>query len=119
MPNSRRPGQDELVLINLDGTELLGDLFQFNIEALSEKENIDFDKALGQGCSVKLHAYEGKTRTFHGILTQAQWVGKIEDHYHYKVVLRPWFWLPAIGRLPDLSTRMSRTSSRTYSARRI
>ena len=32
------------------GSEVLGDMFEFNIEALSEKENIDFDKALGQGC---------------------------------------------------------------------
>src|SRR3954447_24810933 len=86
-------GKDELVLIKVDGTELLGDLFEFNIDALSEQENIDFDKALGQGCTLKLKAYDGKQRTYHGILTQAQWIGKKEDFYHYNMVLRPWFWL--------------------------
>jgi len=86
-------GKDELVLIKVDGSELLGDLFEFKIDALSEQENIDFDKALGQGCMLKLKAYAGKARTFHGILTEAQWIGKKEDFYHYSLVLRPWFWL--------------------------
>jgi type VI secretion system secreted protein VgrG len=86
-------GKDVLVLISIDGTEILGEPFEFNIEALSEKENIDFDKALGQGCTLKLKAYAGKERFYHGILTQAQWIGKIEEFHHYKLVLRPWFWL--------------------------
>jgi len=86
-------GDDKLVLIKLEGTERLGDLFEFNVEALSEDENIDFDKALGQGCTLKLKAYMGKERIYHGILTQARWVGKIEDFYHYRLVLRPWLWM--------------------------
>jgi type VI secretion system secreted protein VgrG len=86
-------GKDVLALINLKGVEGLGQLFEFNIEALSEKENIDFDKALGQGCTLKLKAYGGKERIYNGILVQAQWVGKIEEYFHYKIVLRPWLWL--------------------------
>jgi type VI secretion system secreted protein VgrG len=86
-------GKDVLVLINLEATERLGDLFEFNIEALSEQENIDFDKALGQGCTLKLKAYRGKERIYNGILTQARWVGKIEDFYRYRMILRPWFWM--------------------------
>jgi type VI secretion system secreted protein VgrG len=86
-------GKDVLVLINIEGIELLGDLFEFKIEVLSEQENIDFDKALGQGCTLKLKAYKGKERIYHGILTQAQWVGKIEDFYHYRLILRPWLWM--------------------------
>jgi type VI secretion system secreted protein VgrG len=71
-------GKDVLVLININGNEGLGELFQYNIEALSEQENIDFGKALGQGCTVKLKAYQGKERAFNGIMTQARWVGKLE-----------------------------------------
>ena len=92
-------GENVLALINIEGTEALGELFEFHIEALSEQENIDFDKALGQGCTLKLKAYEGKQRIFHGIMTEAQWIGKLEDFYHYKVVLRPWLWM--LGRRAD------------------
>ena len=86
-------GKDALVLIKITATEGLGELFEFRVEALSDKENIDFDKALGQGCTIKLNAYEGKDRIYDGILTQAQWIGKTEDFHHYKLVLRPWLWL--------------------------
>lgn len=86
-------GKDVLVLISIHGAEGLGELFEYNIEALSEKENIDFDKALGQGCTLKLKAYDTKQRIYNGVMVQAQSIGKTEDFYHYKLVLRPWLWL--------------------------
>jgi type VI secretion system secreted protein VgrG len=86
-------GKDVLVLTEFEGVEELGELFKFNVDALSEEENIDFDKALGQSCTIKLKAYDGKVRMFDGILTKAQWVGKEDDFFHYRLVLRPWFWL--------------------------
>src|ERR1700753_3513615 len=86
-------GDNKLVLIKIDGTEQLGGLFEFHVKALSEQEKIDFDKALGQGCTLKLKAYMGKERIFHGIMTEARWVGKIEDFYHYRIILRPWLWM--------------------------
>ena len=92
-------GENVLALINIEGTEALGDMFEFHVEALSEKENIDFDKALGQGCTLKLKAYGDKQRIFHGIMTEAQWIGKTEDFFHYKLVLRPWLWM--LGRRAD------------------
>jgi type VI secretion system secreted protein VgrG len=92
-------GKDVLALIKIEGTEALGDMFEFEIEALSEKENIDFDKALGQGCTLKLKAYSDKLRIFNGIMTEAQWIGKTEEFYHYRLVLRPWLWL--LGRRAD------------------
>ena len=69
-------GKDVLVLEKFDGTEGLGELFQFTVDALSEQENIDFDKALGQSCTIKLKTYQNKTRIFDGILTQAHWIEK-------------------------------------------
>jgi type VI secretion system secreted protein VgrG len=86
-------GKDVLVLSKFNGTEGLGELFEYHVESLSEQENIDFDKVLGQGCTLKLKAYAGKERTFNGILTEAQWVGKVEEFHHYRLVLRPWLWL--------------------------
>ena len=86
-------GKDVLVLVRFDGTEGLGELFEYNIEALSEEENIDFDKAIGQSCTVKLNAFKGKERIYDGVLTEARWIGMRQDFFHYRLVLRPWFWL--------------------------
>jgi len=86
-------GKDVLVLSQFNGVEALGEGFEFQIDALSEQENLNFDQALGKSCTIKLQAYNGKVRFFDGILTRAQWVEKIEDYYHYRLVLRPWFHL--------------------------
>ena len=105
-------GKDVLCLVSFNVNEGVGELFEFNVDALSEEENIDFDKAIGQACTVKLKAYGGKVRVFNGILTEAQWIGKTEDYFHYQLVLRPWFWL--LGTRPTVgffSTRTSRTLS--------
>jgi type VI secretion system secreted protein VgrG len=86
-------GKDVLALVRFEGTEGLGELFDYHVDALSKQENIDFDKALGQGCALRLDAYRSKTRSFHAILVQAQWIGKFEDLHRYRLVLRPWLWL--------------------------
>jgi type VI secretion system secreted protein VgrG len=86
-------GKDVLVLIRFDGHEGLGELFEFRIDALSEKEDVDFDKAIGRACSVTYKSHRGTERVFNGILVEAEWLG-IKDHFQsYRLVLRPWTWL--------------------------
>jgi type VI secretion system secreted protein VgrG len=90
-------GENYLVLKSFTGAEALGQPFEFQIEALSETENVNFDNALGEACTIKLKTYEQKERFFCGVLTSAQWtgseVGAQKDYFQYRLVLRPWFWL--------------------------
>lgn len=88
-------GDDVLVLKSFSGAEGLGELFEFQVSALSEQENISFDDLLGKACTIKLKTYEQKERFFCGILTHAQWVGGDQEYFAYNLVLRPWFWLLA------------------------
>src|SRR5258708_3648227 len=81
-------GKDELVLVRFDGTEGLSELFEFRIEALSEKADIDFNQAIGKQCTLKFKTY-GQEREFSGLMVEAQWVGVKQDNYSYRVVLRP------------------------------
>jgi type VI secretion system secreted protein VgrG len=85
-------GKDVLVLARFEGSEGLSELFEYRIEALSERENLDFDQALGRPCTVKFKNY-GSERTFSGILVEAQWRGAEGEYYSYNLVLRPWLWL--------------------------
>jgi type VI secretion system secreted protein VgrG len=88
-----------LALQSFSGTEVLGQPFEFHVEAVSKQQNIDFDKVLGHACTIKLKTYEQKERFFCGILTDARWVGSgvgdEQEYHHYHLVLRPWFWLLA------------------------
>ncbi|MDR6871067.1 type VI secretion system secreted protein VgrG [Bosea sp. BE125] len=94
-------GGDVLAFRRLDANEGLSELFEYRIEALSAKENLDFDAALGQQCHLEINVveYEGtvvvrkKKRYFSGILVEAQWLGMQEEFYLYRLTLRPWLWL--------------------------
>jgi type VI secretion system secreted protein VgrG len=92
-------GAETLVLSRFDGEEGLSSLFEFQIEALSTSQNLDFTPALGRHCSVTFESY-GEKRHFDGILTEARWVGLEQAAYHaYRLTLRPWLWL--LGRKAD------------------
>jgi type VI secretion system secreted protein VgrG len=92
-------GEDVLVLTEFSSSEGLSELFEYHIEALSEQENLNFDQAIGKGCMVTLATCDGQTRFCHGIMTDAEWIGKRDTLYIYRVVLRPWLWL--LGRKAD------------------
>ena len=85
-------GKDKLILAHMDGHEGLGELFEFRVDAISKEEDIDFDPAIGRGCSVTYKTH-GAERVFHGIMVEAEWVGMKEHYYSYRCVLRPWLWL--------------------------
>jgi type VI secretion system secreted protein VgrG len=86
-------GKDTLALLNFEGTEALGQQFEFHVEALSEQENINFDQAIGKGCTLSLKAFDDKQRFYNGIMTEARWIGKVQDYHRYQLVLRPWLHL--------------------------
>ena len=92
-------GKDVLVLASFVASEGLSELFEFNVETLSEQENINFDNAIGQACTIKQTTYDNKIRYYNGILTATRQAGKMGDLFHYNLVLRPWLWL--LGRKAD------------------
>jgi type VI secretion system secreted protein VgrG len=105
-------GKDKLVLTRFDGSEGLSELFTYNIEALSETEDIDFDQALGAKCTVSVKSH-GATRHFNGILVEAQWIGVRDTGFLYRLVLRPWLWL--LSRSSDCRIFTNRTPLKTIS----
>src|SRR5882762_510618 len=92
-------GKDVLVLASFVAAEGLSELFEVNVETLSEKENINFDDAIGKSCTIKQITYDNKTRYYNGILTATRRLGKTGDLFHYNLALRPWLWL--LGRKAD------------------
>jgi type VI secretion system secreted protein VgrG len=88
-----RLGKDVLVAVRFDGTEGVSELFEYTIEALSEKSDIDFDKAIGTHCAIIFKTHEKPERVFNGVLVAAQGIGGEADLYNYRLVLRPWLWL--------------------------
>jgi type VI secretion system secreted protein VgrG len=50
-------GKDVLALVSFDMSEALSDLFEINVEAISEDRDINFDRAIGQECTVRIRSF--------------------------------------------------------------
>jgi type VI secretion system secreted protein VgrG len=86
-------GKDVMVLNRFEGTEGLGQMFEFRIGALSLKDNYDLDSLIGKNCCVRIKTVDQLDRYFNGVLTEANYNGGQFDLYGYQFVLRPWFYL--------------------------
>jgi type VI secretion system secreted protein VgrG len=86
-------GKDVLAASRFDGSEGVSELFEFRIEALSEQANLDFDKAIGNNCSMSFKSYADPDRIFNGVLVEAQSLGAQAGLSLYRLTLRPWLWL--------------------------
>ena len=86
-------GKDVLVLLRFSGDDHVNDLFEYTVDALSTRPNIDFDALIGTHASVELATQNNGPRQFDGIVTQARWAGVGENGNKYTLTLRPWFWL--------------------------
>ncbi|QFQ86584.1 type VI secretion system tip protein VgrG [Paracoccus kondratievae] len=90
-------GDDVLVLLRLDGSEFLNDLFEYRVEALAARNDLDFDALIGTHATVEIGTHAG-TRLFDGIVTSARWAGVGESGHRYDLTLRPWLWLAGLRR---------------------
>jgi type VI secretion system secreted protein VgrG len=86
-------GKDVLLLRRMSGTEALSRPFEWRLDLLSEKGDIDGDKLLGQKVSIALTLPNKQQRFFQGYVTEFSQGGWVQRSYEYRAVVRPWFWL--------------------------
>ena len=99
--------KDKLCLTRFEGTEAIGELFEYHIEAVSTDTNINFKAALGKTCSVHLETTDHAGRDFSGILTKAKWAGTRFNFQVYQLVLRPWPWLLSLRSYCRIFAKMN------------
>ncbi|MGD8592273.1 MAG: type VI secretion system tip protein TssI/VgrG, partial [Gammaproteobacteria bacterium] len=86
------PLGEDLLLLNMSGSERLGRLFHFELDLLSKNNQINFEDIIGQGVTVTLKLPDGNQRFFNGMVTQFSQVGTQGNYVLYKAILKPWFW---------------------------
>ncbi|AOJ89381.1 type IV secretion protein Rhs [Burkholderia sp. MSMB0856] len=88
------PHGDDLKFHTLDGSDELGRLFEFRIEALADSHSLSLKDMLGKPVTVRIEQQDLSTRYLNGIVVRATLAGRrAERHYGYELVVRPWLWL--------------------------
>jgi type VI secretion system secreted protein VgrG len=87
-------GKDVLLLQGFSGQEAISSLFHFHLDLIAEnRQNVVFDKLLGQKISIELLLPNDKTRYFHGLVSSFSQGGRGERFTRYRAEMVPQFWL--------------------------
>ena len=76
----------------MSATEHLSQLFDLELDLLSERHNVASEDVLGQQMAVELDLPEERTRYFTGIVSRFSYEGTSGRYAVYHASLRPWLW---------------------------
>ena len=89
------PLGDELLFLEMRGSEQLGRTFSFSVRLLSLNPDITLTDLIGQtvSVSIELAPYQTTPRHIHAYVIHFQREGKLGDYFVYSAHLAPWLWL--------------------------
>jgi type VI secretion system secreted protein VgrG len=87
-------GPDVLLLTGLRGEEEISQLFEFRVNLLADlKDDIRFDKIIGQSVTVEMRLRDGNKRYFNGIVNRFSQSRRDENFAHFQAGIVPTVWL--------------------------
>lgn len=108
------------------GTEALSDLFEYQLEVVSEVEQIDLKALLGESMTLHLPIEGRPARSFNGLVVAASRLGRRGRFASFRLTLAPHLWLLTRTRdcrifqgktVPDVATRIFRAYGLTFDDR--
>jgi type VI secretion system secreted protein VgrG len=108
-------GTDALLVVQFSTIERVSHLFEYDLQLLSENDDLDADKLLGQQVTVKFSLPDDAgDRFFNGFVTEFSQVGFDDRHHSYHAIVRPWFWF--LSRTSDCRIFQGKTVPEIYQA---
>jgi len=85
-------GDDALLFHVMSAREEMSRLFEYQLDLLSPKPDVNLDEILGKNVTIKLATADDEVRYFNGYVTRfAQ--GAMHGRFHrYVATVRPWLW---------------------------
>ena len=83
----------KLTLQSMTGHEALGRPFQYDLDLLSETDDVPPSALLGKQMTVHVELPNGELRHFQGHVTRLARVGRQGRFVVHRATLRPWLWL--------------------------
>src|SRR5262252_4444139 len=85
-------GDDALLFYGMHAREELGRLSEYQLDLLSQKNDINPDDILGKNVTVKIALPDDSTRFFNGFVTRFAQGGSYGRYVRYSAVVHPWLW---------------------------
>ena len=80
---------ESLMAEQFTGREAINELFAFEVDALSVSTNLDLTVFIGEELTIALLQPDGSRRAWHGVCTQASWLGADGGVARYRLRLEP------------------------------
>ena len=80
---------ESLMAEQFSGREALNELFAFQVDALSVSTDLELDLFIGEELTIGLQQSDGSRRAWHGLCTQASWLGADGGVARYRLRLEP------------------------------
>jgi type VI secretion system secreted protein VgrG len=80
---------ESLVVEQFSGREAVNELFRFDVDALSTSTDLALASFIGEELSLNLLQADGSRRAWHGICTDAAWLGADRGVARYRLRLEP------------------------------
>jgi type VI secretion system secreted protein VgrG len=85
-------GEDVLLLTSFSGAEGISRPFHFEVEMISEQEDLSFDGIVGENATVRITLADGSDRYFNGYVSHFSQGGRDQSFVYYHAELVPWVW---------------------------
>jgi type VI secretion system secreted protein VgrG len=93
-------GDDALLLQGFTGHEGISRLFHFNLDLLSDQNDIDFDDIVGQQVTIRVFLSDGSSeRYFNGFVSRFAQSASGTQFTNYQMEVVPWLWF--LTRIAD------------------
>jgi type VI secretion system secreted protein VgrG len=86
------PLGEDLLFHGMHAREELSRLFEYQLDLLSMKPDINVDDILGKNVTVKLALPDDKTRYFNGFVTRFSQGARYGRYTRYFAIVHPWLW---------------------------
>jgi len=85
-------GEDVLLFHSMNAREEMNRLFEYHVDLLSAKDDINLDEILGKNVTIKLALPQEETRFLNGYVTRFAQGGTLGRFRRYHATVRPWLW---------------------------
>ena len=86
-------GEDVLLFHTMSAREEMSRLFEYQLDLLSARDDINLDEILGKNVTIKLALPSDETRFYNGFVTRFAEGGTLGRFRRYSATVRPWLWL--------------------------